>query len=172
MASSSNYTTANGSSKTSRFSTLKVFKFNKGADNLKPPPPPPKDYYYLNNRSLASLSPDSFSQSVPNSPLSPQMAYYQNNFARGPSPSPPQNYNYNTNSSSMSLSSSGGDPSPGSQPASLGKTKGSGFFRFAKRSPRSPSIKSPNHPDSPISGDDENISMPTNFQVCLITLVV
>ncbi|KAJ7584984.1 STE/STE20/PAKA protein kinase [Mycena floridula] len=143
MASSSNNNPSK--SATSRFSTLKVFKFGK-QDRL-PPPLPPKDPVYLSTRSLSSLSPvDSFAPSQPNSPLSP----YQ--YQRGLDHLPV------TNASSMSLASSSASVSPQAK-----KDKVSGFFRFGKRSPRSPSIKS-NQADSPPAGDDENISLPLNFQ--------
>lgn len=140
----------------SRFSTLKVFKF-AGAAASKPPPLPPKDPYYLKNTnpSLTSLSPDSLS--LPGTPLSPQ-------YARRGSPNP--------SSSNMSLISSAASMSPPlvqDQPASVSHpkkdTNAKGFFKFAKRSPRPPTASSSELSQSPPATDDEGISLPWNFQV-------
>jgi hypothetical protein len=135
----------------SRFSSLKAFKF-PSKDPL-PPPLPPKDPYYLSNRSLGSLSPDS----LPGSPLSTQ-------YAKRPSPAPYQ--------STMSLISTAVSLSPISVAESSTRKpkRDKSIFRFVKRSPRSPNPPSPKSPSSmeahsPPGTDDENISMPWNFQV-------
>lgn len=157
MASSSASSTTNSLSKTSRFSTsLKVFKFASKDKDSRPPPLPPKDSYYLKNRSLASLSPDTLS--VPNSPLSPHSPH-----SRRLSPE--------MNQSSMSLVSSAASARSGSPADHISqkpmKKERSGFFKFAKRSPKAPSTKSPPALDAtpPPPQEDENISMPWNFQV-------
>ncbi len=160
MASSS----AGSNGKASRFSTLKVFKLSrKDKESSLPPPPPPKDPYYLNNRSLASLVPDS--HSMPSTPLSPPFQYQfprkQNTF---PHPS----------SSSMSLVSSAASAVSYSPDTAHGlAAKKSGFFKF-KRSPRSPSVKSSKMDDTSTQSSsqscestDDGISLPWNFQVCL-----
>lgn len=140
--------------KSSRFSTLNVFKFHsksKPPSEL-PPPLPPKDTYYLQNKSLASLSPDTPSI-PPHSPLSPNSQY-----SRRP----------DINQSSMSLVSSAAS-ARSSSPADLSqkKRKGSTFFKFPKRSPRSPPTTSntPLEAVPPLPREDDGISLPWNFQV-------
>ncbi|KII90107.1 hypothetical protein PLICRDRAFT_40309 [Plicaturopsis crispa FD-325 SS-3] len=144
----------------SRFSTLKVFKFasssssSNSSSNRKvddagpPPPPPPKDPYYLYNRSLTSLSPDSLS--LPTTPLTPDY--------RRPSPAPSQ--------SSMSLLSSAASVAPSVAPSTAETTVSSkkSFFKLGlgKRSPKPRSPAEMSYP--PESADDENISLPWNFQ--------
>ncbi|CAK5271133.1 unnamed protein product [Mycena citricolor] len=92
------------SSSSSRFSTLRVFKF--GAKN--PPAPPPKDPVYLaaRNRSLASLSPES--------PLSPEQ------YAT-------------TNASAVSLVLPSG-AAPQQPPPSASGSKRGGLFKFSSTS--------------------------------------
>ena len=135
--------------KPSRFSSFKGFKLSR-EKSLKPPPPPPKDPYYLKNRSLASLSPDSLFI-PPHSPLSPNTQYL-----RRPSP--------DMNQSTMSLVSSPPSCLPDDPPRL--RDKKSAFFRL-KRSPKSPLSKKSPSPDAlpPPPTEDENISMPWNFQV-------
>ncbi|KAF9468310.1 hypothetical protein BDZ94DRAFT_1246477 [Collybia nuda] len=134
--------------KSSRFSTLNVFKFSKSKPpSDQPPPLPPKDTYYLQNRSLVSLLPDTRSM-PPHSPLSPNSQY-----SRRP----------DMNQSSMSLVSSAtsarsfspADPPSGESRKKKGKA--SSFFRFGKRGPRSPQTAGS-------SPSDDGISLPWNFQ--------
>lgn len=140
--------------KSSRFSTLNVFKFHSKSKppSEVPPPLPPKDTYYLQNKSLASLSPDTPSI-PPHSPLSPNSQY-----SRRP----------DINQSSMSLVSSAAS-ARSSSPADLSqkKRKGSTFFKFPKRSPRSPPTTSntPLEAVPPLPREDDGISLPWNFQV-------
>ena len=153
--------TSNGQ-KPSRFSSLKVFKFTREKDSLKPPPLPPKDPYYLTNRSLASLSPES--QSFPASPLSPpsQSQYpsriASSNIAASSTMSLISNSNSNSHTSYAVY-----DPARQTQPQK--KSKASSIFRFGKASPKSPSMGSPRGADTPVTPEDEGISMPWNFQV-------
>lgn len=153
MANSSASSISNSSGpKSSRFSTFKSFKLTRGKTE-KPPPPPPKDPYYLRNRSLASLSPDSFAIPSP-SPLSPN-----SQILRRPSP--------DVNQSTMSLvSSSGSCPPDDPRSSTRQRDKKLPFFRL-KRSPKSPLTKSSSESDAlpPIPTEDENISLPWNFQV-------
>ncbi|KAF8064011.1 STE/STE20/PAKA protein kinase [Lyophyllum atratum] len=163
MASTSALPTSNSNTKSSRFSTsLKAFKFSTKDKESKPPPLPPKDIYYLrNNRSLASLAPDSLS--IPNSPLSPHSQ-------RSLRPSPDMNHSSISlvSSAASARSFSPAEPMPPlpSQPLKKSKSKGSGFFKFARRSPRVVSSKSPPPaeavPQPP--NEDDSISMPWNFQ--------
>ncbi|TFK37694.1 hypothetical protein BDQ12DRAFT_685120 [Crucibulum laeve] len=168
MASSSTSSTNLSSMKSSRFSTMKVFKFGskEKEKDLKPPPLPPKDPYYLQNRSFTSLSPDS--QSLPpNSPLSPQSNFQ---YPHRPSPSP------DPNQSTMSLASSAASmkssPPPDqrqqgqSQTQTQKKDKGLSFLKFGKRSPRSPPVKEPLVDDAEPAppAEDDGISLPWNFQ--------
>ncbi|KAF8889070.1 hypothetical protein BD779DRAFT_1672030 [Infundibulicybe gibba] len=124
------------SSSKSRFSTLRVFGFSSRDKDAKPPPLPPKDPYYLQNKSLASLTPDSLS--IPNSPIS----LHRDN---------------NPNKSTMSLVSSATSarsfsPAEHRPP----KKEKSRLFGFVKRSPKSPPPAS--------TADDDSISLPWNFQ--------
>ncbi|GLB44224.1 putative protein tyrosine kinase [Lyophyllum shimeji] len=163
MASSSASSTTTSNTKSSRLSTtLKAFKFTSKDKEPKPPPLPPKDIYHLrNNKSLASLSPDTLS--IPNSPLSPQSQR-----SRRPSP------DMNMNQSSISLVSSAAsarsftpaEPVPPVPSQPLKKSKGSRFFKFSKRSPKGVSSTSPppSEADLPPPAVDDNISMPWNFQ--------
>jgi len=136
----------------SRFSTLKVFNFAGGSksDNgtLMPPPPPPKDRYYLYNKSMSSLSPNSFS--MPSTPLSV-----------GFSPSGPSQ-------STADLHEFGSSLSPSSQSSAPAKR---GFFgKMASKSKRNPRPVTPKTPDtqSPVPTEDDGISLPWNFQVSKI----
>ncbi|TFK24887.1 hypothetical protein FA15DRAFT_669093 [Coprinopsis marcescibilis] len=143
----------------SRFSTLKAFKFGSREGNGKPPPPPPKDDYYLRNRSMASLSPDAFSL-PPNSPLSPR----HNMYTSQTSPDP--------NQSTMSLASSvasGAMSTQGeskSRPQSRGKERLTSFLRIGRRSPKSPPSRAgtADELDAGPPQEDGSISMPFNFQ--------
>lgn len=143
--------------KSSRFSTLNVFKFHSKSKppSEVPPPLPPKDTYYLQNKSLASLSPDTPSI-PPRSPLSPSSQY-----SRRP----------DMNQSSMSLASSAASARSSSpaDPSLLGqkKRKASTFFKFPKRSPKSPPTTSntPLEAVPPLPKEDDGISLPWNFQV-------
>lgn len=167
MASSSSSSILN--SKSSRFSTLKLFKTSRDKDTLKPPPLPPKDHYYSNNRSVGNLSPDSYS--MPNSPLSPP---YQSQYARRTSPGadPSSSSMSLVSSSASAVSFSPGETAPQSQSSSSShskKDKVAGFFKF-KRSPKlNSSVKSPPYEEGPPQ-EDENISLPWNFQVRAKTL--
>lgn len=157
MASSSASTCSNSSqSKSSRFSTtLKVFKFaSKGSKPPDPPMPPPKDKYHFSNRSLVSLSPDSLS--VPATPVLAQ-------------PHHPYIHSSDMNQSAISVYSAAHSAKSavtlgGNSHNGLKKSK-SGFFKFARRSPRTTSVQSApigSIPPTPIP--DENIGVPFNFQ--------
>lgn len=154
IMSSTSSASSTGSSgpKPSRFSTFKGFKLSRDKGS-KPPPPPPKDSFYLRNRSLASLSPDS-PPTPPHSPLFPNTQ-----FLRRPSP--------NMNQSTISLVSNPAScPPDAPHPISRQREKMSAFFRL-RRSPKSPLTKSPPSIEelpSPAK-EDENISLPWNFQV-------
>lgn len=167
----------NGKASTSRFSSLRVFKFKQSSKSPSrsaivddgPPPLPPKDPSYLSrnysqySHSLASLSPDSasMSHSMPGSPLSPPA---NPNLIVGTvtSPSRPDLHNRAFNNSSMSLVSA-------VSRSSGVKQKKSGFFNFKKGS----SMKSPSSRDTALdSGEDDNISMPWNFQVRFLYIVI
>lgn len=165
----------------SRFSSLKVFNFtnqssskslyandnhdhnNYAADQEPPPPPPPKDRYYLYNRSMSSLTPDSYS--MPSTPLSP-------GFGRPALPS--------QSTTDLSMSEFGGGGGIGQRVSPLSSTSGKstgasgsgssgkkGFF--GKLAARNNSRK--NSKVTPVasseSGEDEGISAPWNFQVRL-----
>lgn len=135
----------------SRFSTLKVFNFAGGSkpDNgsLMPPPPPPKDRYYLYNKSMSSLSPNSFS--MPSTPMSP-------GFGR-PSPGPSQS-TADLHEFESSLTRSG------TSAGSSGPSKRGFFGKIASRSKRTATPKSADTL-SPIPAEDDGISLPWNFQV-------
>ncbi|KAJ2915100.1 hypothetical protein MD484_g5300, partial [Candolleomyces efflorescens] len=154
-SSSSSATSPQTPNLSSRFSSLKVFKFGSKEKDGRPPPPPPKDNYYLRNRSMHSLLPDSQSL-APSSPLSPHQPFP---YPKQPSP--------DANHSTMSLASSAASAisspppeQPKSRPTSRGKERALAFLGFGKRSPRSPSSNG----GPPTPADDENISMPWNFQ--------
>ncbi|KAG5644279.1 hypothetical protein DXG03_008764 [Asterophora parasitica] len=156
MASSSTSSTSHSNPKSSRFSTsLKAFKFSTKDKEPKPPPLPPKDLYFIQtNKSLVSLSHDSLS--IPGSPLSPHSQRLRPDM--------------HMNQSSVSLVSSATSarsfsPADLAPPAQLQrkKSKGSGFFKFVRRSPKGASSKSPAGSEAPPS-EDEGISMPWNFQ--------
>ncbi|KAF5327955.1 hypothetical protein D9758_016782 [Tetrapyrgos nigripes] len=167
----SSVSSSGASTKSSRFSTatLKVFgKFGSNKD-LKPPPLPPKDYYFRNNRSLASLSPES-NPGTPATPASASLA--PASLTPGGTPSNLQaQYAQNTgllhpSSSSMSLVSSV-DYTSDTQTIDRAplKKKKSSFFKL-RRSPNSPSVMSSTTGDDlgpDIATEDESISMPWNF---------
>lgn len=165
MANSASSAPTNSKS-SSRFSTLKVFKFASKDKGQKPPPPPPKDTYYLPNRSFASLVPES----VPNSPLYAHPDYrYAQSTATG----------INSNHSAISLVSSvasakSSQPSDNSPRPTIRKEKSMNFFKFGRRSPKSPANRTPTssvddpQPPSQPPQPDEGISMPWNFQVSCI----
>ncbi|KIK09564.1 hypothetical protein K443DRAFT_127473 [Laccaria amethystina LaAM-08-1] len=153
----------NSTLKTSRFSTLKVFKFASREKNLKPPPLPPKDAYYLRNRSLASLSPDALSL-PPNSPLSPQPIYQ---YARRLSPEPNQTHPSQSTMSLVSSAASAKSSPSAERSRPQSQKKALSFLKFPKRSPKSPSAKSVGASEQlepPPPTDDEGISLPWNFQ--------
>ncbi|THU93394.1 hypothetical protein K435DRAFT_192656 [Dendrothele bispora CBS 962.96] len=165
----SSVSSSSASTKSSRFSTLKVFsKFGSNKDSLKPPPLPPKDNYLIKNRSLVSLSTESYpgtpatpaSASLAPSSLLPHGSSLRDQYAQKSGPIHPA-------SSSMSLVSSVDYTSDTPQTERpVIKSKKSSFFGL-KRGPKSPSMKSTSTGDdlgSPESvGEDENISMPWNF---------
>jgi hypothetical protein len=144
----------------SRFSTLKVFKFNNSKSTARAPPPPPKDDFYLYNRPLATLSPDS----IPTTPMTPY-----SNVPRQPSPSPSPSLSLNPNQSVVSLVSDAASINPpAGESSSVGKKGGPmGLFKFGKRSLKTPSINSSSEEGSlpAPSQEDDNISLPWNFQV-------
>ncbi|KAJ4494318.1 hypothetical protein C8R41DRAFT_312586 [Lentinula lateritia] len=135
-SSSSSSSLSSGANKASRFSTLKVLgKLGKNKEKDSPPPPPPKDPYYLNsNRSFVSISTQYAQRTGPGS-IHPA-------------------------SSTMSLASSAttADSDALLNPPSSArvKQKKSGFFSLKKR------VAEENEPVKP--PEDENISMPWNFQ--------
>ena len=141
----------------SRFSTLKVFNFAAGGSkpesNGEPPPPPPKDRYYLFNKSMSSLSPDSFS--MPTTPLSP-------GFKPGGSPPAPSH-------STVDLHEFGGSVSPpASSIKSSAPSKRSLFSKLSsKRSQRSTTRQRPPLDEAVPRPppEDDGISLPWNFQV-------
>ncbi|KAF8999771.1 hypothetical protein BDQ17DRAFT_1427513 [Cyathus striatus] len=161
MASGSNASSQLPDMKSSRFSTLKLFKFGTKEKDLKPPPLPPKDPYYMHNKSYASLSPDSLSL-PPSSPMSPKSNFQ---YPRGTSPGPNQS-TMSLNSSAASMKSSHpSEPRTHSQPQK--KEKGKSFLKFGKRSPKSPSSKASsaeNGGDMSATEGDDQISLPWNFQ--------
>ncbi|TFK71530.1 hypothetical protein BDN72DRAFT_431782 [Pluteus cervinus] len=154
---SSTHTNHSVNSRASRFSTLKVFKFQT-KDKSKPPPLPPKDPYYLNNRSLASLVPDS----APNSPL-----YTNPNFTCAESSANTMNPNPSSISLVSSVTSAKSSQPSDANHLQVREKKSMSFFKFGKRSPKSPSLKtSPSSIEDvpPPPTPDDNISMPWNFQ--------
>jgi p21-activated kinase 1 len=156
MANSTGASSSTGYPKSSRFSTLKMFKLN-GKD--KPPPPPPKDPYYLQNKSMTSLSPDSLSI-PPQSPISP---HYFSQFPHRQSPVPSQ--------STMSLASSAASQlsvTPTDQTAPK-KKKSINFLKLGKRSKSSSREAEVPPPPLPRDGvedqGDHGVTWPSNFQV-------
>jgi p21-activated kinase 1 len=150
----------------SRFSTLKVFNFagaggskaDRNIDDSLPPPPPPKDRYYLFNKSMSSLSPDSFS--MPSTPLSA-------GFKRGGSSLAPSH-------STMDLHEFGGSSSaPSTSSKSSVTSKRSLFGKLASKSRRRPKSSLRQSPpvddaQSQAPSEDDGISLPWNFQVRLL----
>lgn len=154
MASSASSSLASSTSKPSRISSLKAFKFIAKEKGSKPPPPPPKDPSYTPSR---ILSPDALSI-PPNSPVSP---YHHTQFSQRTSPDPSQ--------SSLSLTSSAAsgrsqtEETSYSQRQSRLKVKASSLFTLVKRSGKSAKSPDPERPPSP--QDDAGVSTPWNFQV-------
>ncbi len=146
----------------SRFSTLKVFKFTSS----KPPPPPPKDAHYLYASSSRNPSVVSFSnQSVLSPDSDPQPSACKSIRSPSPAPSrifqsqlhPEQHQSQQSPPPSILTSSRTLDPSSASSKKS--------FFRkvssFRKRS-ASKNSRVTNLDDAT---DDESISHPWNVQV-------
>jgi hypothetical protein len=156
-------TTMTSSKPNSRFSTLKVFKIKPDAST--PPPPPPKDPQYLANknnfiqanRSLASLSPDSLS--IPSTPLSPHFLFSRPTTA-------------DASQSAVSLISNGEGITRQPSDESRKKPKPRGVFGFGRKTSKGPpSIHSSVESEDlvpPRPQEDDNISMPWNFQVCIV----
>ena len=137
----------------SRFSTLKVFKFA----GSKPPPLPPKDPYRLANPSLPSLS-QSFQEPSSSQSSTPIYAQYAT-APRSPSPSPsyaPSRVTVSPPTSTFaSVESSGSRKTLFKLPS------------FSRR-PKTPRISDSDGssmvpPPEPV--DDASISLPWNFQV-------
>jgi hypothetical protein len=142
----------------SRFATLKVFKFSKhsqvstavadDSDDALPPPPPPKDQFYsYSNRSATSLDPSSANRARKlNSPsLAPNRSTISLASMHSFSPS--------VASSSMTA------PRKKDKDKEGASRFAKGLFKFAKRGTKI--LKAPEPQQSP----DENISNPWNFQV-------
>lgn len=147
--------TASSTSKpSSRFSTLKVFKFA----GSKPPPLPPKDPYFPPNPSLPSLN-QSFSETSTLPATTPIYAQYAN-VPRSPSPSP----SYATSRVTVSppTSTFASAESSGSRKTLL---KLPSFMR-RPRTPRTSDTDGSSmlHPQE--LSDDPSISLPWNVQVC------
>ncbi|KAI9451430.1 hypothetical protein BJY52DRAFT_1154569 [Lactarius psammicola] len=144
----------------SRFSTLKVFKFTSS----KPPPPPPKDAHYLyasssKNPSVVSfsnqsvLSPDSDSPSACKSIRSPSPApsrMLQSHFQ------PEQHQSQQSPPPSIMSSSRTLDPSSASSKKSFFRKVSSLRKRSASKNSRVTSVDD--------ATDDESISLPYNVQ--------
>lgn len=127
-------------SSSSRFGSLKVFKFAAASSKNSPPIPPPKEKPPTNS-SFVSLTAES---SAPTTPVSPDYARSQSTPPYPPTHSP-------------ALSSQ--DPTSASSSTSFGR----GLIKFAKRSltPKSVAKQLSEH------SEDGSISLPWNFQVCL-----
>lgn len=172
-------------SSASRFSTLKVFNFtgsgssgsksqqtnntNGAGGSEPPPPPPPKDRYFLYNKSMSSLSPESYAGSAPPTPLTPGFS----RTSPGPSHSSvdlPGEFGAASLAApsmfgSRSISGSSGEGSSGARAMK-------GFFgKIASKSKRAPrAAKSPLIMENVQSEatEDDGISMPWNFQVSVL----
>ena len=129
-------------SSSSRFASLKVFKFAAGSSKNSPPIPPPKENP-PSNSSSASLTPDS---STPMTPVTPDYTRSQS--------TPPFSAAHSPTLCSQ-------DPPSASSSTSFGK----GLLKFAKRSltPKSATRQLSE------SSEDSSISLPWGFQVCLIS---
>jgi hypothetical protein len=154
MASSASSSLASNTSKPSRISSLKAFKFIAKEKGSKPPPPPPKDPSYTPSR---ILSPDALSI-PPNSPVSP---YHHTQFSQRTSPDPSQS-SLSLTSSAASGRSQTEEPSYSQRQSRL-KVKASSLFTLVKRSGKSAKSPDPERPPSP--QDDAGVSTPWNFQV-------
>jgi len=130
-------------SSSSRFASLRVFKFAAGSSKHSPPIPPPKDNPPPTNNSSLSLVPD------PSTPMTPVFADYTRSQSTPPFPA------------AQSPVPSSQDPPSASSSTSFGK----GLIKFAKRSltPKSASRQLSE------SSEESSISLPWGFQVCLIS---
>jgi hypothetical protein len=166
---------ASTNTKSSRFSTLKIFNFTSS----KPPRPPPKDAHYLYAASSRNPSVVSFSNQSTLSPDSdPQHAAYKSTACslRCPSPSPsrilqptphPQCHSEQLHSQqspppSIFNSSRSVDPVSASSKKSFLRKVSSFRKRSASKSSRVTSVEDPT--------DDESISLPWNVQVSVSVL--
>jgi len=131
-------------SSSSRFASLKVFKFAAGSSKHSPPIPPPKENMPT-NASWTSLTSD---PPTPVTPVSLDYARSQSTPPFSPAPSP-------------SLSSQ--DPTSASSSTSFGK----GLIKFAKRS-LTPKAATRQLPEP---SEESTISLPWNFQVCFTSLI-
>jgi hypothetical protein len=139
------------SSSSSRFASLKVFKFAAGSSkHHHPPVPPPKDNAPTNS-SWTSLTPD------PSTPMTPVFSDYTRSQS-----TPPYSAAHSPALSSLQ------DPSPASSSSSSSTSFGKGLIKFAKRSL---TPKMPTRQLSESSSEDSSISLPWNFQVCLTLLI-
>lgn len=176
-------------SSASRFSTLKVFNFagsgpsgsksqannnSNGSGGSEAPLPPPKDRYFLYNKSMSSLSPESYAGSSPTTPLTPgfrrtspgpshSTVDLPGEFGTAPLAAP----------SIIGGRSISGSSVEGSGGASARSVKG--FFgkiaSKSRRTPRAAASKSPlvNDEVQSEATEDDGISMPWNFQVSIST---
>lgn len=148
MANSGGASLSTGNLKTSRFSTLKMFRLNS---KDKPPPPPPKDPYYSQNRSPSSLSPDSLS-------LPPQSPLLHRQF-----PASCQ--------STMSLVSSAASQLSVTPTDQAAPKKKKSFLKFGIRSKSSSQDIQSDAPLPPVrqgvDQGDPGVSWPSNFSVCI-----
>jgi p21-activated kinase 1 len=151
---------------TSRFSTLKVFNFAGGGgskadsnnDSLSPPPPPPKDRYYMFNKSMSSLSPDSFS--MPSTPLS--TGFKPGGHSLAPSHSTMDLHEFGGSNSASGTSSKSSAPPKRSLFGKLASKSRRGL----KPSSRQSTLVDDVHSQAP--SEDDGISLPWNFQVSLL----
>ena len=155
---------ATSSKPNSRFSSLKVFKFNNPP---KPPPLPPKDpYYHQPNPSLRSLGNSLSPDSLPSQPVTPLSAQYAN-LVRSPSPTPsyaPSRMTNSPYSASLAAASSSNLNYPQSASSRKSRFK---FGTFGRRPQTADAAHSPRPSDllQPPPTEDPSISMPWNFQV-------
>lgn len=150
MANSGGASLSTGNLKTSRFSTLKMFRLNS---KDKPPPPPPKDLYHSQNRSPSSLSPDSLS--LP--PQSPLLQYHRQFPA--------------SCQSTMSLVSSAASQLSVIPIDQAVPKKKKSFLSFGLRSKSSSQNIQSDVPSPPtrhgVDQGDPGVSWPSNFSVCI-----
>ncbi|KAI0295092.1 hypothetical protein B0F90DRAFT_1209878 [Multifurca ochricompacta] len=165
----------------SRFSTLKVFKFTSS----KPPPPPPKDGNHLyssssKNTSIVSFTNQSISQDSPASNSQPLTSSPQHNSngngplsTRSPSPAPsrvlqqPQQQLEQQRQRQQQQSPPPSVSASTLMPDAASTSSKRSFFRkipsFRKRSVSKGSRTANTNVDDPLT-DDESISSPWNFQ--------